>query len=115
MMSVMIIGFTQGARLQGGVTEAVAAARELARSTPAIVTGGLLGAHCEEATASFATTGLESLLVPDSRRQEPYIAEPFIAAARELITRCSPRLVLLPHTLESAEWVPQLAAALDAA
>jgi electron transfer flavoprotein alpha subunit len=115
MMPVMVIGFTEGPRLQSGVAEAVAAARELAHSTPVTVFGALIGAKCEAAAASFATTGLERLLVADSPRHELYVAEPFIAAARELIARCSPRLVLLPHTFESAEWAPQLAGALDAA
>lgn len=115
MMSVMVIGFAEGALLQRGVAEAVAVARKLARSTPATVIGGLIGARCEEAATSFATAGLERLLVADNPRHDTYVAELFIAGARELIARCSPRLVLVPHTFESAEWVPQLAAALDAA
>jgi electron transfer flavoprotein alpha subunit len=65
------------------------------------------------ASAEF-TAGLSRLYVAEGTHYWPYLAEAFIVAAEKLIETSKPSIVLFPHTPETREWVPRLAARLGA-
>lgn len=105
-----------GAVLEGALTpaslEAVGLARSLGRGP---VIGALIGSSSDAAAASFATGGLEKLLVVNDACLSPYLAAPFVSAAAAIIESSRPDIVFFTETSDTAEWVPLLAGRLGAA
>jgi electron transfer flavoprotein alpha subunit len=115
MSAILVFGVVSEGALMASSLEAVAAARGLAQATGARVYGGLIGHDCAAAAGTFAKAGFAELFVADHPRHAPYVAECHLAAAAAITAKCAPTLILLPHTAETSEWVPVLAARLKAA
>jgi len=58
--------------------------------------------------------GMSQLFVVDDSRLEHYTAESSVAAVMSIVRQCDPTLILVGHSLDAGEWVPQLAAKLAA-
>ena len=115
MPKILVIGAISEGALTGTTLESVTAARDLACVMGAEVFGGLIGTGCEQAASTFAAAGLTELFVADDARHAPYVAEFHVAAARAIIRRCLPDVILAPQTAETSEWLPILASRLEAA
>lgn len=87
-------------------------ARELGGG-PAV--GALLGSDLSAAKAAWARCGLDRIVVVEDVRLASYTSEAFIAAAEAIIAAVRPSLVVVPHSIDAAEWVPRLAAERSAA
>lgn len=112
MAGILVFGAISEGELVGASLGAVGAARDGAEMN---IAGALLGASCEKAVARFAVAGLQQLFVVEDARLAPYCAEIWVAAAKALIDRHRPDLVIFTQTPETAEWVPLLAGSLGAA
>jgi electron transfer flavoprotein alpha subunit len=115
MPKILVIGAISEGELTGAALEAVTAAHELAGSMGAEVFGGLIGAGCDRAAKTFAAAGLTDLFVADHSRHAPYVAEYHVGAARAIMRRCLPDVILAPQNAETSEWLPILASRLEAA
>jgi electron transfer flavoprotein alpha subunit len=115
MPGVLAFGTMAGAELTHESLEVAACARDAGARMRSRVSGALLGHGCEIAARGFATAGISELFVIDDTRLSPYLGDAHIAAAQAVIARCSPEFVVFPHTTETMEWVPRLAARMQGA
>jgi electron transfer flavoprotein alpha subunit len=115
MPGVLVFGAIADGQLLGASLEVAAAGQELARAMGTRLFGGLIASDCAAAAQLLAAAGVTELFVADNARHVPYVADFHIAAAEAIIRRCAPAVVLFPQTAETSEWVPVLAARLEAA
>ncbi|MES1255284.1 MAG: electron transfer flavoprotein subunit alpha/FixB family protein, partial [Acidobacteriota bacterium] len=106
------------AEQRGGVPvratwEAVAAAQEIAGDEPIAVV--VLGADIAAAAADVATAQVLDVLTLADAALALYTPDAYVAALGQLIAELAPSLVLLPHTYQTRDFAPTLAARLDCA
>ncbi len=98
-----------------GVTfETIAAAQQLGEALGKPVEAVVLGAGASAAAEAVAARKLDAVRLIDDPQLDPYTPDPYTAAMRRAIEAESPAYVLFPHTYQVRDWVPRLAAALDA-
>lgn len=115
MAGILVFADFQNGQLQATSFELAAVALEAARSAGASVRGALIGASAGEQGGAFDPKGIASVLVADHSVLSSYDGDAFVAAAEALIRHAAPELVIFPQTSETSEWVPRLAARMDAA
>lgn len=94
--------------------ETIAAAQHMPGGAPVVV--ALLGGPgVSAAAASLAAAAVQEVVVVEHAALEPYTADAFTAALQSLIEQMSPSVVLLPHTYQTRDFAPKLAARLDRA
>ncbi len=112
MAGVLVFGDAPGGKLAPASFEMAVAGAALAKALNEPLLGALLGDDLAVAAAEF-NGGFAALHLLEGKHLRPYTARAAIAATRQLIEACQPSVVLFPHTLETREWVPRLAAMLD--
>ncbi|MBI2293136.1 MAG: electron transfer flavoprotein subunit alpha/FixB family protein [Betaproteobacteria bacterium] len=112
MAGVLIFGDVAGGQLVPVAMEAAAAGAGLAEALGEPLLGALIGADLNAAAEQFRG-GFSALYLIEGVHYRPYTAKAYMNAAQAAIDACSPSVVLFPHTLETREWVPRLAAHLD--
>ncbi len=95
--------------------ETLAAAQQLATETGGRLVAALPGQGIRALAEELAGYRLDEVLVVEHERLEPYTADGFTLALRQLIEQETPELVLLPHTYQVRDFAPKLAAALGRA
>jgi electron transfer flavoprotein alpha subunit len=116
MAGVLVFGDSVGGKLAPASLEMASAGAALAQALNQPLLGALIGASNENALDGAAAEfggGFATLYLLEGQHLRPYTARAAIAAARAAIEACQPSVVLFPHTLETREWVPRLAAMLD--
>lgn len=113
---ILVVAEQRDGRLNRASWEAVAAAQRLAAKTggapvKVVVLGGGVGATAAE----LAQGAVSEVLAVEHPALEPYTADGFVSALAPLIAGLSPTYVLVPHTYLARDFVPKLAARLDAA
>src|SRR5450756_11553 len=111
MVGVLVFGDMAGGKLTPASLEVAAAGAGLADA----LGEPLLGAHIGDDLAAGSEQfrgGFSSLYLVEGKHYRPYTAHACICAVQAVIKACSPSVVLFPHTLETREWVPRLAARL---
>lgn len=112
MAGVLVFGDTVGGALAPASLEMAVAGAALAQALNEPLTGALIGDDLAAAAAGF-NGGFATLHLIEGKHLRPYTARSAIAAAKAAIDAAAPSVVLFPHTLETREWVPRLAAMLD--
>jgi electron transfer flavoprotein alpha subunit len=110
---ILVIAEQTGGKLNRATWEAVAAAQQLAGGQPiAIVVpgSGLAGIAGELAAAA-----VQEIVTIDHPALASYTPDGHSAALRQVIEPLSPSLVLLPHTYQSRDFAPKLAAGMQRA
>jgi electron transfer flavoprotein alpha subunit len=113
MAGVLIIGDAVEGRPGTEFLELAAAGAALAQATGEPLVGALI-ARDDTAVRPDCLPPLQRLYLIQNSELRHYAAASFVAAARAVLGASSPSIALFPHTLETRDWVPQLAAALDA-
>ena len=106
---ILVIAEQRAGVLNRASWETLAAAQQM--DGPVRV--AVLGARFDEATAELAAADVEEILVVGAASLEPYTADAFVLALVEVIRSQAPSLVLLPHTYQTRDFAPALAARLD--
>lgn len=101
-----------GGRLKGISNEVVACGQQLAEALSKPLEAVVLGGR--DAAEAVAAKKLDRVRHIGSPELDPYTPDPYVAALRGAIETEKPDLVLFPHTYQVRDWVPRLAAALDA-
>jgi electron transfer flavoprotein alpha subunit len=109
---ILVVGEQRDGRLHGATREAVAAARRLAGDGP--VTAALLGGGRTPALGELAAVGVQEVLAVSHPALDPYTADGFVMALQGLIDARAPSYVVLPHTYQTRDFAPALAARLVA-
>lgn len=116
MSGVLVFGAAGPGGLDPASRGLAALARDLAHGLGGgPVVGALVGSGLADAAAAWSAGGVDRLLVVDDPRLEPYASDAFVAAAQAVVAAARPSLVLAPHGIDVAEWMPRLAAGLGAA
>jgi len=112
---ILVIAEQRDGRLNRATWETIAGAQQLADVTKApitiLVAGGSVGAVANDLAAAQVT---EVATVEDAAL-EPYTPDGFTAALQDAIAQLTPSHVLLPHTYQTRDFAPKLAARLDRA
>jgi electron transfer flavoprotein alpha subunit len=94
--------------------EVLGAAQELAEGLGASVAAVVAGAGAAKAAETLAARAVGRVLALEDPALEPYTPDAHARAVREAVEAESPRIVLFAHTYRVRDFVPKLAAALDA-
>ncbi len=91
--------------------EAIVAAQQTGQTVQVVVAGASVGAVATE----LAAADVEAVLTVEDPALESYTPDGFVAALAEVVTATTPDLVFLPHTYQTREFAPTLAARLGRA
>ena len=107
---ILVIAEQRDGKLNRATWETIAAAQQLAGGMPikVAVLGGATGAVAQE----VASAAVAEVLVAEHAALEPYTPDAYASASRSLIESASPTYVVLPHTYQTRDFAPLLAARL---
>ncbi|MBB3773431.1 electron transfer flavoprotein alpha subunit [Angulomicrobium tetraedrale] len=113
MNGILVFGNGAGGALDPASWGLGNLADELARKLGgAPVAGALVGSDVSAAAAIWAAGGPDRIMLIEHPSLAAYTSEAYIAAAQAIIGAVQPRLVIFPHSTDTSEWVPRLAAGL---
>ena len=113
---ILVIGEQRGGKLNRATWEAIAGAQQLAATdshqpvSVVVVGTGLAGLAAELAAAA-----VHDVVTVEDAALEPYTPDGYTAALQDAIAQLSPSTVVLPHTYQTRDFAPKLAARLDRA
>jgi electron transfer flavoprotein alpha subunit len=108
---ILVVGEQRDGRLNRATWEAVAAAQQAGGP----VTIAVLGSDVDGVAAELAAADVAGVIVVASPALAEYTADGYVAALAALVEREKPALVFLPHTYQTRDFAPALAARLDRA
>jgi len=113
---ILVIGEQRGGKLNRATWEAIAGAQQLAAEagnqplSVLVIGTGLAGLAAELAAAE-----VQEVITVEDAALEPYTPDGYTAALQDAIAQLSPSTVVLPHTYQTRDFAPKLAARLDRA
>ena len=107
---ILVIAEQRDGKLNRATWETIAAAQQLAGGMPIKV--AVLGAATAAVAQEVASAAVAEVLVAEHAALEPYTPDAYASASRSLIESASPTYVLLPHTYQTRDFAPLLAARL---
>ena len=110
---ILVVGEQRGGKLNRATWEAIAAVQELAAAEP--VTIALPGsiAHAAGAAGELAAAAAAEVVTVESPVLEAYTPDGYTAALQAVIDQLKPSIVALPHTYQTRDFAPKLAARMD--
>jgi len=112
---ILVVAEQREGKLNRASWEAVAAAQKLAAvAGGAPITVAVAGGSVGAAAAELSGAAVGAVLAIEDPALEPYTADGFVAALAQLTAGLAPSYVLFPHTYLARDFVPKLAAKLDA-
>jgi len=114
---ILVIAEQREGRLNRATWESVAAAQQLAGTAQLVASGmpikiAVLGAGTGDVAQELASAAVSEVLVVEHPALDAYTPDAYAAACRALIESTSPTFVLLPHTYQTRDFAPLLAARL---
>ena len=111
---ILVIAEQRAGKLNRASCETIAAAQQLAAGRPIVIAlPGAAGA--QGASAELAAADVKEVVTIDGPAVEPYTPDGYTAALKAAIDQLSPEIVLLPHTYQTRDFAPKLAARMDRA
>jgi electron transfer flavoprotein alpha subunit len=110
---ILVIAEHRGGKLNRASWEAVAAAQQLAAGQPVAI--AVLGSNIGSIAAQLAAAQVQEVVTIDNAALEPYTPDGFTGALQQAIDQLKPSTVVLPHTYQTRDFAPKLAARLDRA
>jgi electron transfer flavoprotein alpha subunit len=107
----LVVAEQRGGTLNRATREAIAAALQIGEPVAVLVMGAGVGALAAE----LASTPVAEVVTIDDAALEPYTADGYTAALESAIAQLAPALVFLPHTYQTRDFAPKLAARLGRA
>ena len=110
---ILVVAEQRAGKLNRATWESIAAAQQLAAGRPLaiVVLGSGIGAVATELAAAQA----QEVVTIDAPALESYTPDGFTAALAQAIEQLRPDVVFLPHTYQTRDFAPKLAARLDRA
>jgi electron transfer flavoprotein alpha subunit len=109
---ILVVAEQRSGKLNRASWEAIAAAQQL--GDPA-VTIAVIGSGVAAVAAELAPAAATEVVVIDHAALESYTPDGYTAALQQMVEQLKPSLVLLPHTYQTRDFAPQLAARLERA
>jgi len=108
---ILVVAEQRGGKLNRASWESIAAAQQLGQPIAVAV----IGAGIASAASEVAAAQVQEVVTIDAAPLEPYTPDGFTAALAQAIDELKPSLVILPHTYQTRDFAPKLAARLDRA
>jgi electron transfer flavoprotein alpha subunit len=108
-LSTLVIAEQREGKLNRATWEAIAAAQQSA--SPIVI--AVIGAGVDGVAAEVAAAQCERVLVVDDPALEHYTADGHVVALAALLKQVRAALVLMPHTYQTRDFAPALAARLN--
>ena len=105
---ILVIAEQRDGKLNRATWEAIAAAQQLAGGAPVAV--AVLGKSIRGLAQELGTAAVAEVLVGEHGALEPYTPDAYAAAVIAAIEAAHPDLVVLPHTYQTRDFAPLLAA-----
>jgi len=112
---IVVVAEQRGGKLNRATWETVVAAQQL--SAFAGVPVGVLvpGAQASAAASEIAAADVQDVITLEHAALEPYTPDGFTAALQPAIAQLNATYVLMPHTYQTRDFAPKLAARMDRA
>jgi electron transfer flavoprotein alpha subunit len=111
MADILVIVEQQHGKLNRASWETIAAAQQLGGDIAVLVAGTNLAGVARD----LAAAAVKEVVTVDHPAVEAYTPDGFTAALQDAIGQLSPAYVLLPHTYQTRDFAPKLAARMDRA
>jgi electron transfer flavoprotein alpha subunit len=108
---ILVIAEQRGGRLNRASWEVIAAAQQAAAGDK--ITVVLAGADVGAAGQEISAAAVAEIVLLQHAALEPYTPDGFVQALYAFVQQAAPSLVLLPHTYQTRDFAPALAARLD--
>ena len=105
---ILVIAEQRDGVLNKASWEAIVAAQ----GTGQVVQVAVAGAGLDAVAAELAVAEVEAVLTVEDASLEVYTPDGFVGVFAEVVTSTDPGLVFLPHTYQTREFAPRLAARL---
>jgi electron transfer flavoprotein alpha subunit len=120
---ILVVAEQRSGKLNRATWETIAAAQELCRVAPAgsaalpdaTITIVVLGSNVDAVAAEVAAARVQQVVLVNHQALDAYTPDGYTMALEQVIARVSPSHVLLPHTYQTRDFAPALAARLDRA
>lgn len=120
---ILVVAEQRSGKLNRATWETIAAAQELCRVAPSgptapsdpAITIVVLGSNVAAVASDVAAARVQKIVVIDHPALDAYTPDGYTVALDQAIARLSPSHVLLPHTYQTRDFAPSLAARLDRA
>jgi electron transfer flavoprotein alpha subunit len=106
---ILVVAEQRGGKLNRASIETIAAAQVIGQP----ITVAVLGAGSASAAGELAAFKVAEVVTIDHPALEPYTPDGYTAALEQAIGALAPSLVLLPHTYQTRDFAPKLAARLN--
>jgi electron transfer flavoprotein alpha subunit len=110
---ILLIAEQRGGTLNRATWESLAGAQRLAAGAP--ITILVAGGGVQAVAAELAAGDVQEVVAIDSPALEAYTADGYTAALAPAVAELAPSVVVLPHTYQTRDFAPKLAARLDRA
>lgn len=107
---ILIVAEQRAGQLNRASWEAIAAAQQMAAATDTTLL--LVGSAIANVAAELAQAAVAEVLTIDHPALQFYTAEGFVQAVSAVVDRARPDWVVLPHTYQTRDFAPKLAARL---
>ena len=114
---ILVVAEKGGGKLNRASWEAIAAAQQLVAANPAAgpIQVAIAGHDLGGVSSELAGADVQSVIAADADALATYTPDAFAQALRQIITQTSPQYVFFPHTYQTRDYVPTLAALVDRA
>ncbi len=108
---ILVVAEHRAGKLNRATWESIAAAQPLAQP----ITIAVVGSGISAIAAELAAAQVQDVVTIEALELEAYTPDGFTAALAQVIDQLKPSLVVLPHTYQTRDFAPKLAARLDRA
>jgi electron transfer flavoprotein alpha subunit len=112
-MNILLITEQREGKWNKTSFETLAAAQQIANETKSRLAAVVIGKGVAALAGEMAVTRLDDVLLVEHDLLAAYTPDGYTRALQQAIAQAKPDLVLLPHTYQVRDFVPQLAASLD--
>ena len=115
---ILVVAEQRAGKLNRATWETIAGAQQMAGTDPIVpIVVAIPGTAATTAAAAAELAGarVSEIVLVDNAALEPYTPDGYVAALVDAIGQLSPDLVLLPHTYQTRDFAPKLAARLNRA
>src|SRR5712671_3347398 len=112
---ILVVAEQKDGKLNRATWETIVGAQQLAASTSAEITVLVPGASVGSVASELAAAQIKEVVTVEHAALEPYTPDGFTAALQDAIGQLTPSHVLLPHTYQTRDFAPKIAARLDRA
>jgi len=112
---ILVIAEQRNGKLNRATWETIVGAQQLADATGLPIRVLVPGVNTGGVAAEIAAARVQEVLTLESPALEPYTPDGFTAALQQAVTELDASYVLLPHTYQTRDFAPKLAARMDRA